>query len=227
MRNFFKNIFKKKKPDSEWMILEFLKEELPENPIIIEAGSHEGHDTIRMASLWPKGKIFAFEPIPEIITVLQSKVRAFKNVSVVEVALSDENNQSNMYVSTGRSNGSSSLLKPKEHIEIHPDVFFVNQISVQTILLKDFLNGNRIDHVDFMWLDLQGMEYKVLSASSDILGAVNYIFCEVSLIETYEEVMKYPEFKLWMKKNGFEVVEEYLNWKDMGNVLFKNRNYLA
>ena len=227
MLNLIKNIFFKNKPHSEWMVLEFLKDRLPENPVIIEAGAHEGFDTKRMSLIWPGGIIYAFEPIPMVLSVLKKNLDTIRNVRVIDLALSDQNAVSKMYVSTGRSNGSSSLLKPKDHLKIHPDVYFEEEITVQTILLKDFLDKNELKVIDFMWLDLQGMEFKVLSASSSILKSVGYIYCEVSLMETYEQVMKYPEFKLWMKSEGFEVVAEYLNWKDMGNVLFKNKHYIA
>lgn len=227
MLGILKKIFSSKKPHSEWMVLEFLKGNLPNNPIIIEAGAHEGLDTRRMASIWPNCILYAFEPVPSVFSLLKNNVKLLENVHVINLALSDTSIQSKMYVSTGRSNGSSSLLKPKEHLNFHPDVFFNEEIIVQTITLHDFAKENLLEKIDFMWFDLQGMEYKVLSESKLFLKNIGYIFCEVSLMETYEGVMKYPEFKSWMLEQGFQVIDEYLNWKDMGNVLFRNKNYIV
>ena len=47
----------------------------------------------------------------------------------------------------------------------------------------------------------------------------------MSLIETYDNVILYPEYKKFLSENGFEIIEEELPWKDMGNVLLKNKNY--
>jgi hypothetical protein len=67
---------------------------------------------------------------------------------------------------------------------------------------------------------MQGAEYRVLASSPEILKTVKVLFTEVSLIETYSEVLLYPEFKTWLEKQGFEMVLEDLPYDDMGNVLF-------
>lgn len=46
---------------------------------------------------------------------------------------------------------------------------------------------------------------------------------EVSLIDTYDGVIKYPEYKNWLIENDFSVVFEDLPYQDMGNVLFKKK----
>ena len=80
--------------------------------------------------------------------------------------------------------------------------------------------ANNIDHIDFMWLDMQGAEYQMLKKSKIILPTVKVIFTEVSLLQMYEDCPLYPEFRAWLESEGFEVVAEQLPWKDMGNVLF-------
>src|SRR4051812_39341786 len=37
---------------------------LPEDAIIVEAGSHWGEDTIWLGRYWPRGTVHAFEPAP-------------------------------------------------------------------------------------------------------------------------------------------------------------------
>ena len=74
-----------------------------------------------------------------------------------------------------------------------------------------------------MWLDIQGSEPVVLAASPKTLTNTRYLYSEVSLIETYDGVMMYPEFKVFLEKNDFEMVFEDLPWKDMGNVLYRNK----
>ena len=75
-----------------------------------------------------------------------------------------------------------------------------------------------------MWLDMQGLEPIVIKNYPNIVSKTKFIYSEVSLIETYENVVLYENFKSYMESINFKVVFEDLPWKDMGNVLFKNLN---
>ena len=44
-------------------VKELIKQYLPINPVVIEAGAHIGTDTVEFSKIWPKGSIYAFEPI--------------------------------------------------------------------------------------------------------------------------------------------------------------------
>jgi FkbM family methyltransferase len=202
----------------------YIKKFLPTAPIIVEAGAHIGKDTIEMAEIWPKGSIFAFEPVPFLHEQLVEKTRIANNIHCYPVALSDSTGSATMYVSSGESDGSSSLLVPKEHIVEHPNVKFTEKLQVKTITLDEWTVSERIDHVDFLWLDLQGHELAVLTASPRTLSSVFAIHTEVSLKETYNGVSLYPEFRSWLENKGFEVVRESLPWRDMGNVLLVSRH---
>jgi hypothetical protein len=87
------------------------------------------------------------------------------------------------------------------------------------VSLDDWARENEIAKVDLLWLDLQGLEFDVLSASSLVLPTVKVIYTEVSLKEMYEGARLYPEYRRWLEDQGFEVVAEDLRWADMGNVL--------
>ena len=112
------------------------------------------------------------------------------------------------------------MLLPKKHLEIHPDVFFQEKITVQAITLDDWALQHEIKHVDMLWLDLQGYELQVLRNSASILRGVKVIYTEVNLIENYENGALYNDLKMWLLEKGFEVEQEALAWQDAGNVLF-------
>lgn len=190
------------------------------SPVIIEAGAHIGSDTIEMTKVWPKGTIHAFEPIPAIYEKLVKNTKKYNNIVTYETALSDKTGTAEIYVSSGNSDGSSSLLSPKEHIAEHPDVLFKSQIRIKTIKLDEWAMQNKITHIDFAWLDMQGFELPVLKASEVMLNTLTAIYTEVSLKEMYEGAALYPEFRSWMQSKGFKVALEDLRWQDMGNVLF-------
>ncbi|NJN71835.1 MAG: FkbM family methyltransferase [Limnothrix sp. RL_2_0] len=194
---------------------------MPKNPVIVEAGAHKGIDTLAMNKNWPNAMIYAFEPIPQLFDLLSTSTQDFRNnIKCYQLALGEDISTKNMYVSSGKSDASSSLLPPVEHLVEHPDVTFNKVVEIQTISLDQWAKRNDICFVDFLWLDMQGYEFNVLSASPNILKTVQAIYTEVSLVELYKGSLLYPQFRDWLENQGFIVKSEYLDWKDAGNVLF-------
>lgn len=197
---------------------------LPKNAIILDIGANNGADSIEMVRYWNKATVYCFEPVPELFKKLNYNVRRYRRIKTYNFAIGEIDGLVKMYISEGNSDGSSSLLKPKEHLKDHPGVFFNNIIEVSSIKLKSWLEHNKISKVDLLWLDIQGMEQKMLEASKDILHIINVIYTEVSTKETYENVTKYEEFKRWLADyDFFPVYESIPENADMGNVLFAKK----
>ena len=143
----------------------------------------------------------------------------YKNVSCYQLALGNVKGSDEMYISTGASDGSSSLLPPKKHLEIFPTVYFDDRIQVSIVTLDDWAREKGIQAIDFLWLDLQGMELKVLQSGCSILKTVKAIYSEVSSIEGYENQTFYNELRDWLEKEGFHVEREAVE-NGEGNVFF-------
>jgi 2-O-methyltransferase len=178
---------------------------IPPDPIIIEGGAHVGLDTIGMSKMWPKGYIHAFEPVPYLYQRLAHNTKKLRNVGIYQLALGDINGRSKIYLSNGTSDASSSLLKPKEHLSQHPSVLFEDSIEIQVITLDTWAKNHSIEKIDFLWLDLQGYELRMLKASPKILQSVKAIYTEVSLKELYEGCPLYPEMACWFEEQGFRI----------------------
>ena len=203
---------------------QYIAKFLPKYPIIVEAGAHVGWDTISLGKLFKNGRIYAFEPIPDLYLKLLENTKRYQNIFCSELALGEKKEKANIYVSEGVSDASSSLLSPKDHLKIHPEVLFKKQIQINVVNLDSWLKKEKINQVDFLWLDLQGYEFQVLRSSPKTLKKVSVIYTEVSLVENYENTLLYPQFKKWLEKKGFAVKREEITWSDAGNVLFVKRN---
>ncbi len=203
-------------------IQEWIVKNLYDDSVIIEAGAASGTDTLWFSQTFPKGRIFAFEPLTISFNKTLQRVANCDNVEVYNVALGPTESTEELYVSSNRV--SSSLLKPTGHIQFHPRISFENKSTVRTINLDNFLKDQQVKQVDLMWLDMQGYEHNVLSHSLETLSKTRYLYSEVSLKEMYANSVLYDEFKSWLKERGFEVLHEFLYWEDMGNVLFYNEN---
>lgn len=214
VKSFFSKLTGKKMPLSN-IALSMLKP----NDNILEAGAHIGYDTIMLAGL-TKGKVYAFEPISDLYQQLLSKTINTANIETFEIALGKINGPMTMYVSSGQSDASSSLLKPKEHINTNPDVFFQNSVTVNVQTLATWAETNSVKKIDFMWLDMQGAELDMLTQSGSLIEIVRIIYTEVANIELYENQAIYSELKQWLIGKGFRLFAEELTWGYTGNVLF-------
>lgn len=196
------------------------KKYLPENPVMIDCGSYDGIDSIELVKTLG-GTVHAFEAVPDIYQRLVKRTASYPAVKTYNLALSNKSGEETFYVSEGGSDGSSSLLPPKEHLVDHPTTVFEKAIKVKALSLDEWAAQNSISHIDLLWLDMQGFEMDMLMASQHIFPTVKAIHSEVSVKETYKGVKQYAELKEWLLKKGFSVAIEAIpqGW-DMGNVLF-------
>lgn len=200
---------------------EYIISLLPSNPVILDCGSHIGVDSLEFVNLNSNCIVHAIEPVSEIYNKLKENCKQFKQIITYNIALSDSTKEDIIYISSGTSDGSSSLLQPKDHLIDHPDVIFSKTESIQCFTLDTWANNNGINKIDLLWLDMQGMELKMLKESKVILESVTAIHTEVSMHETYEGVETYDEVKKFLLQKGFKVkIEAIPSGWDMGNVLF-------
>jgi FkbM family methyltransferase len=204
-------------------IKNWLLQNIPSTGTIIEAGTSDGTDTIEFVNIVKDGMVYAFEPIEELYNITKEKIKNYKNIKYIQAALSVNEGKKQMFVSLNGDQvwGSSSLLEPKEHLNAYNTISFDNTIDVDTINLDKFILENKIDVIDFMWLDLQGYEPLLLKNSPITLKRTKYIYTEVALIETYKNVILKPEFISFFKENFFDVIFEQDEQYE-GNILLKN-----
>src|SRR5690606_2911325 len=99
-----------------------------DSPTIIEVGSFDGNDTVKMARKWPNGTIYAFEPVNDIYEKLEKNTQDFGNVHCYNMAVSDKNGYALFYIAEkiskkGVTSQASSLRKPKERLLVSPIIF--------------------------------------------------------------------------------------------------------
>jgi 2-O-methyltransferase len=198
---------------------QYIAQFLPQNPTILEAGAHIGRDTVKMSKLWPEGAIYAFEPVPELFKQLQENTKAYTNIICFPVALSNRVGHATMYVSSGASTAASSLHEPSEYHIKRPEVSFT-PVELPTTTIDTWAKEQDIDHIDFMWLDMQGHELIALEGAAKILPTVKVILIEASLTERFKDNPLYQEVHAWMEKHGFQAVQEDIPKHDKINILF-------
>jgi len=204
-------------------ILKYLKN--IKNPIILEAGAADGYDTLRFSKLAPYSTIYAFEPVEKNFIMLKNRVKSCSNVKIYNLALADFDGTAEMNISKDSEHisgvaASSTLLEPGLHTTLYPNITFDEKEKVKTKTLDSWALEEGINHIDAMWLDMQGYEYLMLKKSTKILPTVHVIYSEVSIKEVFKGVYLFDEYKEWLLSLGFRIVMEEIIDEGCGNVLF-------
>ncbi len=189
-------------------VKDWLKPLLPEDPVMVEAGSHFGEDTLWLGRYWPRGMVHAFEPSPELFRLTAKHTGWIRNVRRYPFALSDRVETVELHVSSGASTSSSSILEPKEHLVEHPTVKFERRITIPTITLEIWAQQYGVPRIDFLWLDVQGAELKALRGLGKLIETARVMHLEVSTRETYAGIPREEEVKQWLAERGLTVKHE-------------------
>lgn len=212
-------------------IYEFIKDRFSEHSIIFEIGCHMGLDTKKIIETTKSNNIYCFECDPRNIEILKNQNF---NITINETAISDIDGRVNFYQSTGKPgvsfgdrllddndwSASSSIKKPKEHLNETPWCKFMNPINVKSTRIDTYCEQEKINSIDFVWMDVQGAEREVLSGFGKILSKTNFIYTEYSNKELYEN-------SIMTKNDIIELLGD--NWVviyDFGSdLLLENRAY--
>lgn len=176
--------------------------------LIIEVGANWGGDTERFANQ-SNTMIYAFEPTPELFEHLSEKFSSYKNVYISSFAIDEEEGEAVFNIAGTGDWGCSSLYSfdPEIHDkwEGRPDFQFTNSVVVQKKRLDNFIIENSINHIDYLWIDAQGNDFRVLKSLGDKIDIVKEGKCEgaysVDLYVNTENNVN--DIKAWLEKNGF------------------------
>jgi len=203
--------------------LDLIAQYLPYNPVIFEAGGHYGIDTMKLSRKWFHSTIISFEPNPHAFEKLVKVSQQRLNIIPYELAVADFNGPGVFYVCHGTNGddpifeGASSLLPASEFMQKHYQGPILN---VNCVILDDWCKDNNISKIDFMWLDLEGMELQVLKASPNILKTVSVIYTETNFMEFRVGMTQYSDLKKFLEDNGFELLEHWYQEGLQGNAIF-------
>lgn len=187
------------------------------NPYIIDAGANIGLSVIYFKRLYPDSTIIAFEPDPIVFNVLSYNIQSFEfsNVNLINKALWISETELEFY-SEGADAG--RLIGGEKNIK---------RTKVLTESLRKYLNKE----VDFLKIDIEGSETKVLEVCRDLLFHVERIFVEYhSFVENKQElsnligILESAGFRTYISspfdnnKNPFINISNYLGMDNLLNI---------
>lgn len=192
--------------------LDLVAQYLPENPIIFEAGAHYGEHTAILANRWPKGSVIAFEANPPAYIKAVERTKDLPNAYPYHLAVNSYNGEALLHVCYGTHGnnpafeGASSLLEASKGMKQH---YQGPKVYVPCVVLDDWCKENDVDHFDFMWLDLEGLELQILKSSPEILSKLKVIYTETNFREFRKGMTQYKTLKSFLEASGFTLLAHW------------------
>lgn len=160
--------------------------------IIIEVGANRGTDTKRFVDN-PNNFVYAFEPTPELFNELKDNFKNFNNIKLFPYAIDTTEGEGIFNIAGTGDWGCSSLHEFNEEIhslwENRPDFKFTDKCVVTKKRLDNIIIEENIERIDYLWIDAQGNDLKVLQSLGDMIYMVNEGKCEGSYtVNLYKNV---------------------------------------
>ncbi len=166
------------------------------DPYIIDAGANIGLATIYLKLLYPSSKIVAFEPDSNIFKILENNIKVFnlKGVDLIKKGLWNEDTTLTFQPEGADGGLIQDLDKGTSSSE-----------NIEVVSLKPYLNQT----VNFLKLDIEGAETKVLKDIEPKLSNVDKIFVEYhsfvgqpQTLNIVVDILTKAKFRLYMSIPG-------------------------
>tara|TARA_Y100001970_G_scaffold182041_1_gene221536 strand:- start:7388 stop:8113 length:726 start_codon:yes stop_codon:yes gene_type:complete len=194
-------------------IISVLKKNLPsEFNVFFDIGAHKGETSIEMYKNFSIKKSYLFEPIIENFKILEknvSKLKLKNNLELFNFALGEENKET--IINEVFESSSSTLNDINEHTKYFKRKkkilqFFTRKKEIRKKKIKivsflNFIKRGNINKIDFIKIDTEGFEYKILRNLGENLQNVGVIQFE-------------HHYDLMILKN--------YNFRDINNLLIRN-----
>ncbi len=175
----------------------------------IHIGAHEGQE-------YPLYKKFGFnnllfyEALPDNFKKLESNVSNDMWIDIRNVALGNTNGTIEMHLEDRCL--SSSMLKPKHHLEQYPQIKFEKTETVNITRLDDEEFDRSL--YNFINIDVQGYELEVFKGAEETLKGIDLVLTEINKEEMYEGCPLVEEMDQYLEDRGFQRIATY--WQQDG-----------
>jgi FkbM family methyltransferase len=172
---------------------------------VIDIGANRGQFALCVRRLYPRAKIFSFEPLQKPADKYRRVFAKDTRVRLFNKAIAPQAGSAAMHVS--RWDVSSSLL-PFAQAQ-HDNFPFTEESRRETVsiaTLSDCIDRNLIEGTALIKLDVQGYELAALQGCEDLLTRFKYVYVEASFIELYVGQALATEVIAYLFARGFKLI---------------------
>lgn len=191
------------------MLIDF-RELFPKYGIAPKGALHIGANVGEEAPVYSelvKGRVIWVEANEELIPKLRHNISQYHLQGWIHLLLSDVDGEDVNFNISNNAGQSSSILELGTHKTAHPEVHYIKSIPMKTVRWDSYMNGSEMINIDFLNIDVQGAELKVLKGMGNLINPFKWIYLEVNKEELYKGCALVGEIDAYLYHYGFERVE--------------------
>jgi FkbM family methyltransferase len=154
-------------------------------PVLFDVGANSGEYSEALFRSFPDARLYAFEPVSTSFNLLQSRLRDTRG-NCYRIGLSDSTTNAIIY--------DYEDIEGSQHASLFEDVLTklhhsagVKAERIELTTLDEFCSRSSVQQIDFLKIDTEGNELKVLQGARDLLARglirlVQFEFNEMNVI---------------------------------------------
>lgn len=193
----------------------------------IDAGANTGEWTRAVKSYCPQSTVHAFEIHPQTFAALSGAINGLSGVNLVNSGLSDRSEDIQLHCFGDESGLTSAIAYP------HPQNLQRQTVAGHAISGDSYVARKSIRHIDFLKIDVEGMEDKVLRGFEETIrrDAIDVIQFEYGRVNILTHFLL-RDFYGYFESRGYAVGKIYPRGVDFRPYSvfdedFRGPNYLA
>lgn len=174
---------------------------------IIHIGAHECEELQDYNNAGIDNKnIYWIEAMQEKVELNKSRIR---DINIYQAVIDDVDDKEINFKITNNGQ-SSSVLDFGSHETHHPHVKVVETKVLKTNRMDTIIEKYNIpvENLNFINLDIQGVELRALKSMEKYLHHIKYIFTEVNIEEVYKSCNMMHEIDSYLSEFGFKRVDQ-------------------
>lgn len=207
---------------------------LPAPKGVLQVGASYGQEMREFLENGVQAGLF-IEPLPEPFAHLSSLCKQIPNYIAFNSLCTDESGRQYTFHVASNGGMSSSILPPAQHLVVNDYVSFPSTVELTSTTVDQvasFLRANGhapvVDHLDLLFMDCQGAEYRILLGAGGMLRQVKYIYTEVMRNELYSGQVPFLNYCMHLDAMGFTLNDVYFDHPvQAGNALFIRKDLVA
>lgn len=184
--------------NGELRVLRIMSELQP--TVIFDVGANRGEWSQLVSEMSPSCAIHAFEIVPSTFAELLRSTRHLNNIVQIDHGLS--NKEEMISISLGRDSSTATGCKIKG-MQYHNE-YYSNEIQCSVRKASDYMREKEIDFIDFVKIDVEGMDLKVIQGFEEALQNVRALQFEYGIFNIASHDLL-ADFCRYLNEKGFVI----------------------
>lgn len=169
---------------------------------VLDIGANVGQFCQMAHELWPRARIYSFEPLQDCFEQLKTRMAGTNNVTAFNVGLGEEHGEKSF--ERNAFSASSSFLKMGTlHQSLYPQTRESQTVTVKMERLDDIAKELKLIDALLIKVDVQGYEDRVLLGGEQTVRRAQVILIETSFQPLYESQLLFGDIHGMLSKWGF------------------------